>query len=87
MQSATIQRGDDVDAVSLMTVRAAKDLEFPIVFLVNVRRGTAPGTGADPIAASSGGLPAVAVADFNAKPTRRAGRASGRKPSGSSTWR
>jgi ATP-dependent helicase/nuclease subunit A len=31
---------DAVDAVSLMTVHAAKGLEFPVVFIVNMSRGT-----------------------------------------------
>ena len=31
---------DAVDAVSLMTVHAAKGLEFPVVFIVNLARGT-----------------------------------------------
>ena len=32
---------DARDAVSLMTVHAAKGLEFPVVFVVNLARGTA----------------------------------------------
>ena len=38
---------DAVDSVNLMTVHAAKGLEFPVVFLVNLGRGG--GGGRDPI--------------------------------------
>ncbi len=38
---------DAVDAVNLMTVHAAKGLEFPVVFVVNLGRGS--GGGRDPI--------------------------------------
>ena len=34
---------DALDAVSLMTVHAAKGLEFPVVFVVNLSRGTGNG--------------------------------------------
>jgi len=55
---------DAIDAVNLMTVHAAKGLEFPVVFVVNLNRGT--GGGPDPIRLSPHGDPeeAVAVGDF-----------------------
>jgi ATP-dependent helicase/nuclease subunit A len=66
---------DATDAVNLMTVHAAKGLEFPVVFVVNLARGT--GNRRDPIRvnglegdldAGDGGLPedsvSVSVGDF-----------------------
>ncbi|MEW5984020.1 MAG: UvrD-helicase domain-containing protein [Acidobacteriota bacterium] len=56
---------DALDAVNLMTVHAAKGLEFPIVFAVNLARGTGGHT--DPIRVAPGAPPAeaVAVGDFH----------------------
>ena len=56
---------DAMDAVNLMTVHAAKGLEFPVVFVVNLARGT--GGFRDPIRVVAGAGDAdvsVAVGDF-----------------------
>jgi ATP-dependent helicase/nuclease subunit A len=56
---------DASDAVSLMTVHAAKGLEFPVVFVVNLSRGTANRRA--PIRIATGGADedaSVAVGDF-----------------------
>jgi ATP-dependent helicase/nuclease subunit A len=56
---------DASDAVSLMTVHAAKGLEFPVVFVVNLSRGTANRRPPIRITTAAGeGEPSVAVGDF-----------------------
>ena len=61
---------DAADSVSLMTVHAAKGLEFPIVFVVNMGRGT--GGARPPIrvvaySAHSAGEASVAIADYQSE--------------------
>jgi ATP-dependent helicase/nuclease subunit A len=56
---------DAFDAVNLMTVHAAKGLEFPVIFVVNLARGS--GNRRDPVrltADPAGDAGSVAVGDF-----------------------
>jgi ATP-dependent helicase/nuclease subunit A len=58
---------DARDAVSLMTVHASKGLEFPIVFVVNMGRGTGGIRPPVRVAADAQGVASVAIADFQSE--------------------
>ena len=58
---------DAHDAVSLMTVHASKGLEFPIVFVVNMNRGTGNSRAPIRVAPDVKGEPSVAIADYQSE--------------------
>ncbi|MGE5200084.1 MAG: UvrD-helicase domain-containing protein, partial [Rhodospirillaceae bacterium] len=58
---------DAVEAVNLMTIHSAKGLEFPVVFVVNLSRGSGGSRAPIRVAAHAAPEDAVAVGDFEAE--------------------
>lgn len=64
---------DAHDAVSLMTVHASKGLEFPIVFVVSMNRGTGTGRAPIRVVPDLRGEASVAIADYQSEADEDAG--------------
>jgi ATP-dependent helicase/nuclease subunit A len=64
---------DAIDAAGLMTVHAAKGLEFPIVFVVNMGRGTGGIRPPIRVGGDAAGDPSVAVGDYQSEADEDAG--------------
>ena len=58
---------DALDAINLMTVHASKGLEFPIVFVVNLNRGTGGPRAPIRVLNDGRGTPSVAIGDFESE--------------------